>query len=162
VLALGLSGCLASDEPLITDDASVTPIAAGSNAVVGEADEKFAVTHVGPVTRFVDGGGPDDYRFAALDGGYYIAMGEFEDDYVYSLIHIEGPRFTAYMLDDSCDRLQRLLLRGGRMPADFGILSIEGETNSTCKFGGYEDLVRAFRALIEAGDLGEAEVYVRR
>jgi hypothetical protein len=73
---------------------------------------------------------------------------------VYQPIRSEAARFTTYRAKTGdCDRLRALWLSDGRRPAEVGILSISGEDHSDCEFARYDDLVRAFRALINDGEL---------
>jgi hypothetical protein len=166
MLAFSLSGCLASEEPLIDATANVAPIAAGIYGLGDERDERDDLTFTveGTVTRFASVKAPyDEVKFAALDGGYHIMMLHTADDaYSYVLIRVEGARFTRYDQKGDCDRLQKLWLAGGTSPREAGIVSIEGGANSVCQIDDYDVLARAFRALINARTLGDTAVYARK
>jgi len=167
VLAFCLSGCLASDEPLIGAADSVTPIPAGTYTI-GDSKDAFSddltVTRAGTITRIAEGDDDtSDLWIRDLDRGYYVWMWQDDDaEYAYALLRVEAPGFTVYEPAYDCDRLRALWLGPGKAPADVGIVSIERETDSTCELQRYEDVARAFRALIDAGAIGEAEVYARK
>ena len=167
ILALALSGCLLSEEPLIGETESVTPIAPGNYVSVDEDGDELVVTHSGTTTRVTDTrhpDDPDDVRFAALGGEYYIMMSRYDEDYMYRLIRNEGARFTLYGVnDDECDRLRALWLSDGKTLAEVGIVSITGEENHLhCRFARYDDLARAFRALLENGGFEPDAVFARK
>lgn len=162
VLAFGLTGCLWSDEPLIGAAESVTPIAPGTYG--DDSEDPITVTHQGTITRIAEGEDePDDLWIREFDRGYYIAMSQDrDDDYSYALMRVEDAGFTVYAPLDDCDRLRELWLRPGKTPEDVGIVSINQETDSSCELRRYEDLARAFRALIDAGAVGTAQFFARK
>ena len=166
ILALASSGCLLSDAPLIGETESVTPIAPGTYVSVEDGDE-LVVTHSSTTTRVTGTrhpDDPDDLRFAALGSEYYIVMSKYHDAYLYRLVRNEGARFTLYGVnDDECDRLRALWLSDGKTPAEVGIVSITGEEHYLhCRFARYDDLARAFRALLENGGLEPDAVFARK
>ena len=155
-----LSGCLVSEEPLIRDSDSVTPLADGTYSFVSDGAEKQAVvSHAGAVTRITatdDDGESEtsEMRMARLERGYYVVMGleDGEDVYHYSLLRRERRRFTMYASERHCRRLQELWLVGGKTPADVGVV-VDGGAIPSCRFTSYERLADAFRDLLADGNL---------
>jgi hypothetical protein len=160
VFAALLSGCLVSEEPLIRDSDSVTPLADGTYTfVLDGAEGQVVLSHSGRVTRmttFDDGSSETvEMRMAKLEHGYYVVMSREDGDarYQYTLMRRERRRFTLYASDHPCRRLQELWLVGGQTPADVGIDGIDGMIFPSCKFTRYEHLANAFRDLLADGNL---------
>src|SRR5262245_48230998 len=83
VLAAALSGCLVSEQPLIRDADSVTPMADGTYSIVVDgAEGEAAVSHSGGVTHITTfgDGAPEtlEWRIARLERGYYVVMSREE------------------------------------------------------------------------------------
>jgi hypothetical protein len=167
VLAAALSGCLASEEPLIRDADGVTPLADGTYSYIEDGSEREAVvSHAGGVTWIVPADEPEDgteLRMAKIRRGYYVVMSQEDDaEYLYTLMRVERRRFTLYKTEGNCRRLQELWLVGGKTPADVGIAAIEGNAVATCAFERYEDVARAFQDLLADGQLEQAVVFERQ
>jgi hypothetical protein len=167
LLAAVLSGCLASEEPLIGDAASVAPLADGTYSYVDDGSEReVVVSHHGGVTRIVsDDEAPEgsEVRMAKLRRGYYVVMSQEDDDeYLYTLARVARRQLTFYKTEYNCDRLQELWLVGGKTPADVGITEIEEGAIATCVFRRYEDVARAVRDLLADGRLEPSLVLTRK
>jgi hypothetical protein len=167
LLTAVLSGCLASEEPLIGDADSVAPLADGTYIYLdGVSEREVLVSHYGGVTRIVsldDASDASELRMAKIRRGYYVAMSQEDDDeYLYTLMRVERRRFTLYKTEYNCDRLQELWLVGGKTPADVGIAAIEGGAITTCVFRSHDDLARAFRDLLADGSIEPSMVLERR
>jgi hypothetical protein len=168
VVAAVLSGCLASEEPLIGDADSVTPLADGTYAYVNDGSERTAiVSHSGGVTRIIpvdEASEGSELRMAKIRRGYYVVMSheDEDDEYWYTLMRVERRRATFYKIDGNCRRLRELWVVDGKTAAEAGIAAIQGGAFETCRFTRYEDLARAFQDLLADGRLEPEMVLARQ
>ena len=167
ILVALVSGCLASEEPLIGDADSVAPLADGTYVYVESGSEReVVVSHSGGVTRIVGGDEASEepeLRMAKIQRGYYVVMSqEGDDENLYTLMRVERRRVTFYKTENNCRRLRELWLVGGKTRATVGIAAIEEGAIPTCVFRRYEDLARAFEDLLADGRLEPEFVLARK
>jgi hypothetical protein len=161
VLAAALSGCLVSEEPLISEADSQTPLEDGAYRyayVQDDTEQDVVLSSSGGVTTMVavdDVSSKTEMRMAKLRRGYFVMMSKDDDDsaYLYWLMRVDRGRATLYSPDDNCSRLKELWLVDEKTPADVGIAAIEEGFVATCAFTRYRDVARAFRDLLADGRL---------
>jgi len=162
--AAALAGCFESDEPLITVADSAPPLPEGEYVAVqfgaaldGAEAGRVIVVHDGAAMRFIANSEPETKPALSipLGDGFYVLMPyePSDESFEYLLGHAAGSRFTFYDQSHYCNRLRELWLQDGTTPEKVGISEIRGDGLSTCRFARYEDLARAFRALIADGRL---------
>lgn len=164
-LLLMLTGCFQSEQPLISVLESQAPVPQGIYTYTEDgATKQVAVSVDWPATILTttksDGSLEVDrfYMRVIRDGGYYVVMDKSSN---YALIRVGDGQVDLYKTGDDCDQLQDL----GEVPEETEYeydVEITGDTGSTCKFKDFDNLARAYNALLDDKSLGVERTYVRQ
>ncbi|MFZ1991927.1 MAG: hypothetical protein WAW96_19400 [Alphaproteobacteria bacterium] len=161
-----LSGCFASEEPLIDESTSATPLKPGNYIATevkreeNEAPTKVKVTTEGNVTVFTSldqadkDAAPTRVLLRKVRGNYYAMLETKSDDksYVYMLVQIDGSSMKTYDFASACKTLEGVAAEKKADIASYGVSRVEkGNNIDTCYFMRFKDLAKGFRAVLDAG-----------
>lgn len=165
LLPLAVTGCFTSDQPLITDKDSETPIPVGIYSFKSDSETRtFDLSIDGTRTKLTgkesDGTSTSDYLLIrGIGNGYHVAMDSDKD---YALIRVTGNQVVEYKESDNCKLLQAEAKNANVRISDWGVVEIVPGDDDTCKFANYDDVAHAFKVLLAAGKLSEGTVYTRQ
>jgi len=164
--ALALSACFASEEPLIDESTSATPLKPGNYIATevkreeGEAPTKVKVTTEGNVTVLtsLDPADKDEAPTRVLlrkVRGHYYAMLESKSDeksFIYMLAQIDSSGMKMYDFAAACKTLEGVAAEKKVDIASYGVARVEkGADIDTCYFKRFQDLAKGFKAVLDAG-----------
>ena len=163
--ALMLTGCFASDEPLIDEATSVTPLKPGNYTATevrreeGDEPSKVKVTIEGNVTVLTSldkadkDEAPTKVLLRKVRGNYYAMLEAKSDDksYIYMLVEIDGSGMKMYDFTTACKTLEGVAADKKTDITSYGVARVEKSADAdTCYFKRFDDLAKGFKAVIEA------------
>jgi len=161
--ALVLSGCFASEQPLIDESTSATPLKPGNYIATevkreeNEKPTKVKVTIEGNITTFTslekdDDKTPTKVLLRKVRGNYF-AMLEIKSDeksYVYMIVEIDAAGMKTFDFSTACKTLESIAAEKKVDIATFGVSRVEkGSDLDTCYFKRFEDLAASFKSILD-------------
>jgi hypothetical protein len=173
--ALALSGCFASEQPLIDEKDSATPIKAGKYRVVDpehpDDTDMGLITIDGKKTILSDETpkDPDDVQtnlMREVRAPYYTMMeipkaGKEKDGYTYLLVRINDHGFAEFDPSKYCEALEKIAADKGVDIATYGVIKVDDRKDDpdTCYFDRFDALAGAFRAILDAKSAVQAQIF---
>ncbi len=162
VSALALSACFASDEPLIDEATSVAPLAPGdyvaseTKPAKGDKPNNIRVSNDGNTTVLTSldksDDKPDKVLMRKVQGDYYVMLDTGDNSYMYMLVKVDDAGMLMYDFTDDCKTLEGIAAAKKVEISAYGVVRVDkGSESDTCYFKRFEDLVGAFKAIIDAG-----------
>jgi hypothetical protein len=163
--ALALSGCFASEQPLIDASTSATPLKPGNYTATevkreeNETPTKVKVTIEGNVTVLTSldqadkDEAPTKLLLRKVRGNYYAMLESKSDEksFIYMLAEIDGSGMKMYDFTTACKSLEAIAAEKKADIASYGVSRVEkSSSEDTCYFKRFDDLAKGFKAVIDA------------
>jgi hypothetical protein len=177
VFVLALSGCFASEKPLIDEKDSVTPISAGKYRIIDpdHADETsvglVSIKGKATILSDPDAKDPDELQtnlMREVRAPYYVMMevpgpGKEEDGYVYMLIRVDAHGFAQFDPSKYCEALETIAKSKGVDIATYGVVKVDDRKDDpdTCYFDRFDALAGAFKMILDSKSAVQAQTFER-